>query len=67
MRRRPLRSNGRPFAVRDRLGVFSAPFFFLWPTYGAATPIAVVVMLWSMTTAVEVSCCTSQGSGLSAG
>lgn len=26
MRRRPLSSNGRPFAVRARLGVLSAPF-----------------------------------------
>lgn len=35
-------------------GVVSSLFF--WPTNGTATPIAVVVRSWSMTTMVEVSC-----------
>lgn len=61
MGRRPSRSNGRG----PCRGSLSAPFSR--PTYGAATPIAVVVMSWSMTTMFEVSCCPSQGSGLSAG
>lgn len=65
MRRRPLRSNGRPFAVRNQAGGVASSFF---PAHmRSRNTNCLIVMPWSMTTAVEVSCCTSQGSGLSAG